>query len=75
MIANIYLVLLLIISCVSVRRLRTRGRQINLRLMERFKKLRTKMVESQLRSRGIVDPRVLTAMEKIPRHLFVNEGM
>jgi protein-L-isoaspartate(D-aspartate) O-methyltransferase len=43
--------------------------------MERFKKLRTKMVENQLRSRGIVDPRVLTAMQKIPRHLFVNEGM
>ncbi|MDP2725023.1 MAG: protein-L-isoaspartate(D-aspartate) O-methyltransferase, partial [Syntrophales bacterium] len=42
---------------------------------ERFKKLRTKMVESQLRSRGIVDPRVLTAMQKIPRHLFVDEGM
>ena len=51
------------------------GRQINLRLMERFKKLRTKMVENQLRSRGIADPRILKAMEKIPRHLFVNEGM
>ena len=33
------------------------------------------MVENQLRSRGIVDPRILKAMEKIPRHLFVSEGM
>ena len=32
------------------------------------------MVESQLRSRGVRDLRVLAAMEKIPRHLFVDEG-
>jgi protein-L-isoaspartate(D-aspartate) O-methyltransferase len=32
-----------------------------------------KMVDSQLRARGIVDQRVLEAMEKIPRHLFVDE--
>lgn len=31
------------------------------------------MVDSQLRSRGILDQRVLTAMEKVPRHLFVAE--
>ncbi len=33
------------------------------------------MVDSQLRSRGILDQRVLAAMEKIPRHLFVAESM
>ncbi len=33
------------------------------------------MVEGQLRARGIVDPRVLKAMEKIPRHLFIDEGL
>jgi len=33
------------------------------------------MVESQIRARGIRDPRVLTAMEKVPRHLFVNEAL
>ncbi len=33
------------------------------------------MVDSQLRSRGITDERVLKAMEKIPRHLFVEEGL
>jgi len=33
------------------------------------------MVDGQLRSRGIVDPRVLKAMGKIPRHLFIDEGL
>lgn len=31
------------------------------------------MVDGQLRARGIADRRVLAAMEKIPRHLFVDE--
>jgi protein-L-isoaspartate(D-aspartate) O-methyltransferase len=43
--------------------------------MERFKRQRIKMVDSQIRSRGITDARVLKAMEKIPRHLFVDEGL
>jgi len=33
------------------------------------------MVDSQLRSRGIKDARVLKAMESVPRHLFVDEGL
>jgi len=43
--------------------------------MDRYIKQRKKMVESQIRARGIRDPRVLTAMEKVPRHLFVNEAL
>jgi protein-L-isoaspartate(D-aspartate) O-methyltransferase len=43
--------------------------------MDRFKKYRTRMVDDQLRSRGIVNRRVLAAMEKVPRHLFVAECM
>jgi protein-L-isoaspartate(D-aspartate) O-methyltransferase len=31
---------------------------------------RQKMVNEQIRTRGIRDPRVLSAVEKIPRHLF-----
>ncbi len=31
---------------------------------------RQKMVENQLLSRGIKDPRVIAAMRKVPRHLF-----
>lgn len=33
------------------------------------------MVESQLRQRGIRDERVLAAMERVPRHLFVPETL
>jgi protein-L-isoaspartate(D-aspartate) O-methyltransferase len=33
--------------------------------------LRRRMVEEQMRRRGIRDERVLTAMEEVPRHLFV----
>jgi protein-L-isoaspartate(D-aspartate) O-methyltransferase len=40
---------------------------------EEFKKLRAAMVEIQLIPRGIKDQRVLTAMRKVPRHLFMPE--
>jgi len=33
------------------------------------------MVEDQLRARGIRDERVLAAMERVPRHLFVDEHL
>jgi protein-L-isoaspartate(D-aspartate) O-methyltransferase len=33
------------------------------------------MVEAQLRSRDVVDERVLAAMERVPRELFVPEKM
>jgi len=36
--------------------------------------LRTRMVEEQLRSRGIRDPRVLAAMGKVPREEFIAGG-
>ena len=35
---------------------------------------RRAMVDAQLRGRDIVDERVLRAMEKVPRELFVAEG-
>jgi protein-L-isoaspartate(D-aspartate) O-methyltransferase len=44
-------------------------------MMDRYSKQRKKMVESQVRARGIRDPRVLAAMETVPRHLFVNEAL
>ncbi len=37
-------------------------------------KKREVMVETQIEGRGIRDPRVLAAMRKIPRHVFVPEG-
>lgn len=36
---------------------------------------RKKMVQEQLVSRGIKDPRVLAAMAKVPRHLFIVEEL
>ncbi len=33
------------------------------------------MVEQQIKKRGVSDKRVLTAMEKVPRHEFVEEGL
>jgi protein-L-isoaspartate(D-aspartate) O-methyltransferase len=36
-----------------------------------FALLRHRMVENQLRARGLADERVLAAMERVPRHLFV----
>jgi len=36
-----------------------------------FAEKRKAMVDSQIRKRGIKDPRLLDALEKVPRHLFV----
>jgi len=40
-----------------------------------FPKARGKMVEEQIIARGIKDPRVIAAMKKVPRHLFVEEAL
>jgi len=44
-------------------------------VIDKYKKPRKKMLTSQVISRGVSDARVLKAMEKIPRHLFVDEGL
>ena len=41
---------------------------------EAFAPARRRMVEEQLRARGIRDPRVLEAMGTVPRHAFVDPG-
>lgn len=41
----------------------------------RFRALRHKMVETQLAARGITDERVLDAMRRVPRHLFVHPDL
>jgi len=38
---------------------------------DEFARLRHQMVELQIKARGVKDPRVLAAMEKVPRHEFV----
>ena len=41
----------------------------------KFRRLREKMVTTQIEARGIRDQRVLEAMRKVPRHLFVSEAL
>ncbi|HWR34665.1 MAG TPA: protein-L-isoaspartate(D-aspartate) O-methyltransferase [Clostridia bacterium] len=41
---------------------------------DRFRVARNVMVETQLRQRGIRDERVLSAMETVPRHEFIDPG-
>lgn len=38
-----------------------------------YQDLRDAMVERQIKARGVSDPRVLEAMRRVPRHLFVPE--
>lgn len=40
-----------------------------------FKTMREKMVETQIKSRGVKNPRVLSAMLKVERHLFVPKDL
>lgn len=43
--------------------------------MDRYRKQRTRMVDTQIRARAVNDVRVLKVMETMPRHLFVDEGL
>ncbi|HYA40412.1 MAG TPA: protein-L-isoaspartate(D-aspartate) O-methyltransferase [Syntrophobacteraceae bacterium] len=43
--------------------------------MVNFKKARERMVETQIVARGVHDERVVEAMRKVPRHLFVDEAL
>jgi protein-L-isoaspartate(D-aspartate) O-methyltransferase len=40
-----------------------------------FEKQRIRMVETQIVRRGVKDPRVIEALKRIPRHLFVAEAL
>jgi len=40
-----------------------------------FERVRLRMVDEQIAGRGIRNPRVLSAMGRIPRHLFVEEAL
>lgn len=40
-----------------------------------YRVAREKMVETQIKARGIMDSRVIQAMLKIPRHLFVEDAL
>ncbi len=42
--------------------------------IQKYEQLRKEMVETQILARGIKDSNVIRAMEKVPRHKFVDEG-
>lgn len=41
----------------------------------KYSRLRDEMVQHQIEARGVNDPRVLAAIRKVPRHLFVSEAL
>jgi protein-L-isoaspartate(D-aspartate) O-methyltransferase len=41
---------------------------------DEFAAVRNRMVDTQIEFRGVTDPRVLTAMRRVPRHRFVPRG-
>jgi protein-L-isoaspartate(D-aspartate) O-methyltransferase len=68
---NVFLILIFLMYLMSLAEC-TEGEKIPERnLKGDFKAMREKMVESQIKSRGVRDPRVLSAMLKVERHLFV----
>jgi len=40
-----------------------------------FQTVRKVMIERQIQARGVKDPRVIKAMQDVPRHLFVDESL
>jgi len=65
------LLLVRVISC-SGRAQQREGEAMN---QDRLDRLRNRMVEEQIVARGVKDERVLAAMRKVPRHLFVPENL
>jgi protein-L-isoaspartate(D-aspartate) O-methyltransferase len=41
----------------------------------RYERQRQEMVKRQIEARGVTDPKVLAAMRKVPRHLFVSDAL
>jgi len=42
---------------------------------KKYDRLRNEMLEKQIIARGITNPKVLDAMSRVPRHLFVSEAL
>jgi protein-L-isoaspartate(D-aspartate) O-methyltransferase len=42
---------------------------------QRFARERERMVDEQVAARGVTDPRVLAAMRRVPRHLFLEQAI
>jgi protein-L-isoaspartate(D-aspartate) O-methyltransferase len=57
-------VLIIIVSLIII--------ETNLIQVDKYAAVRNKMVDDQIKARGVTDPDVLSAMRKVPRHLFVS---
>lgn len=44
-------------------------------MIDRYTTARERMVQEQIIARGVSDPRTLSAMAEVPRHLFVDDAM
>jgi protein-L-isoaspartate(D-aspartate) O-methyltransferase len=41
----------------------------------KYERQRHEMVKTQIEARGVTDPKVLFALHRVPRHLFVSEAL
>jgi protein-L-isoaspartate(D-aspartate) O-methyltransferase len=67
---SILLAVSAMMTCVSAEEVTQRGSADN-RTNDNRVAERERMVETQIRARGVADERVLAAMRRVPRHLFV----
>ena len=58
-------ILIIIVSLIII--------ETNLIQVDKYAAVRNKMVDDQIKARGVTDPEVLSAMRKVPRHLFVSD--
>jgi protein-L-isoaspartate(D-aspartate) O-methyltransferase len=62
---------ILILSCPATETACEPGKGLNGNSNDGYVQERARMVERQIKARGVKDPRVLEAMQSVPRHLFV----
>ncbi|MHC4196484.1 MAG: protein-L-isoaspartate(D-aspartate) O-methyltransferase [Planctomycetota bacterium] len=62
---------ILILSCPATETACEPGKGLNGNNNDGYARERARMVEWQIKARGVKDPRVLEAMQSVPRHLFV----
>ena len=72
---QLFLLLSLSISIMSVFQCTEAERTSQRSSKADFKAMRAKMVETQIKARGVKEPRVLSAMLKVERHLFVPKDL
>ena len=58
-------ILIIIVSLIII--------ETNLIQVDKYAAVRNKMVDDQIKARGVTDPEVLSAIRKVPRHLFVSD--